>query len=272
MATLRVADLEIHYEQTGSGPPLVLLHGGFVDMKMWEPQVAALAGSYRILRYDLRGHGLTGPSRENRYTVEHFAEDLRGLLDGLGLERVALCGLSLGGMIAQAFAARYPERLRALVLADTVVSTTHTLSDKLQTHLLAPGWAVRPTIRHLGADRWVRLSFWLASKSRSDKWFGQDEATSTYVKKAMSQLTTAEYVKVYGALYAFREQALSNVRVPTLLLNGEYEPANIVRHAERLKTLLPQATSATIPRAGHTSNMENPTAFNALLQSFLETC
>lgn len=257
MGTIHVADLDVHYEQQGNGPPLVLVHGGFVDRQMWDAQVAAFSDDNQVLCYDLRGHGLTGPSLRSHYTVELLAEDLKGLLDALGLGHVTLCGLSLGGMIAQAFAARHSERLTALVLADTAISTTYTLSDNLQTHLLAPSWATLPLIRSLGADCWVRLSFWLAGRSRNDKWFGQDEATSAYVK-------------VYGALYAFRDQDLLGMKVPTLLLNGEYKPANIFRHTERLEALLPQATSATIPGAGHTSNMENALAFNTFLKTFLE--
>lgn len=132
MPTFHTGDLTTYYEQAGSGPPLVFVHSGFVDNRMWDAQVTAFWGDYRVLRYDLRGHGRTGPSPKRRFTMELFAEDLRRLLDGLGLERVNLCNLSFGGMVAQAFAVCYPERLSALVLADTAVSTTLTWSGKLQ--------------------------------------------------------------------------------------------------------------------------------------------
>jgi len=223
-----------------------------------------------VLRYDLRGYGRTGPSPRRRYTVELFAEDLRRLLDSLGLERVNLCGLSFGGMVAQAFAARYPERLTALVLADTAVSTTLTWSDKLQIYLLAPRWVLLPSIRLLGARRWVRFSFWLAARTRNPGWFGTDEEVSAYVKRVMLKVTTTEYVKLYGAIYRFRQQDLSRVRAPTLLLNGAHESNSVLAQTARLKRLIPHAEIATVPGAGHTSNMENAAAFNALLRDFLE--
>lgn len=270
MPTLSLSDLQTYYELAGSGPPLVLVHGGFVDSHMWDAQVADFAQDYRVLRYDLRGHGLTGPNATPRYTVGLFAEDLKGLLDVLGLERVALCGLSFGGMVAQAFAAHYPERLNALILADTAVSTTLTWSDKLQIYLLAPRWLMLPTIRLLGTKRWVRLSFWLAGRMRNADWFGQDERVSAYVEQAMLRLTTAEYVKVYGAIYAFREHDLSRVSVPTLLLSGEGKSKSVFGQARRLKDLIPHAEVSVVPGAGHTSNMENAGAFNALLRGFLE--
>ena len=270
MPHLSLGDLHTYYELTGSGPPLVFVHGGFVDNRMWDAQVAAFAQDYRVLRYDLRGHGLTGPSEKRRYTMELFAEDLRGLLDALRLERVALCGLSFGGMVAQAFAARYPERLSALILADTAVSTTLTWSDKLQTYLLAPRWVMLPTIRLLGVKRWVGFSFWLASQTRNADWFGADEAVSAYVKGAMLTVTTAEYVKLYGAIYSFRQQDLIGVTVPTLLLNGEKESESVLAHTAQLERLIPHAEVAVVPGAGHTSNMENAAAFNALLRGFLE--
>jgi len=247
----------------------VLVHGGFVDLRMWDPQVEAFSSDYRVLRYDLRGHGRTGPSPRRRYTVELLAEDLRALLDGLELAQVSLCGLSLGGMVAQAFAARHPERLRALVLADTASSTTLTLTDKLQTYLLAPKWLLLPLIRLLGTARWVELSFWLARKTRNPGWFGRDERVSAYVREAMLRVPTEEYVKLYGAIYDFREQDLSRVRAPTLLLNGEHESGSVFAHLAHLKRLIPHAEVATVPNAGHTSNLENAEAFNALLGNFL---
>ena len=270
MPTLDLGDLRSHYELTGSGPPLVFVHGGFVDSRMWDAQVADFAQGYRVLRYDLRGHGLTGPSDKRRYTLELFAEDLKGLLDALELERVALCGLSFGGMVAQAFAARYPERLSTLILADTAVSTTLTWSDKLQTYLLAPRWVMLPTIRLVGVKRWVRFSFWLASRTRNADWFGADKEVSDYVKGAMLTMTTAEYAKLYGAIYSFRQQDLAGVTVPTLLLNGEKESESVFTHTAQLERLLPHAEVAVVPGAGHTSNMENAGAFNALLRDFLK--
>lgn len=160
MPTVRTNDIETYYESHGEGPPLVFVHGAWVDRRMWEPQVAALAGEYRVITYDLRGHGRTGPSAERNYTVELLAADLRALIDALDLERPVVCGLSLGGMVAQLYAVRYDE-LSGLVLADTAASTRLTRWDRLQ-GLLFPKWSIAWTVRLLGPERYVDWAFRLA--------------------------------------------------------------------------------------------------------------
>jgi pimeloyl-ACP methyl ester carboxylesterase len=269
MPFARTGDIETYYELRGSGPTLVLLHGGFVDCRMWEPQVEEFASDYRVLRYDLRGHGRTGTSARVRYSVELFADDLKALLEALEIQQASVCGLSFGGMVAQAFASKYTHVLEALVLADTAVSTTLTWSDKLQRYLLAPRWLFLPTIRVLGGRRFVDFSFWLARRTRNPQWFGQNEAVRQYVEEAMLQMSTSEYVKMYGAIYDFDLVDLSTIRVPTLLLNGEHESGSVHRHAKYIQQVIPHAEATIIPGAGHISNMENPVAFNDALERFL---
>jgi pimeloyl-ACP methyl ester carboxylesterase len=270
MPFLRTGDIDTWYERTGSGPPLVLIHGGFVDSRMWDPQVDAFAADYLVLRYDLRGHGRTGPSPRGRYSVDLFADDLVALLAGLGIRRATLCGISFGGMVAQSVAARHPEVLEGLALAGTAVSTTLTRTDRFQRCFLAPRWLFLPTIRAMGAARFVRFSSWLGRHTRNAGWFGRDEAVRRYVEEAMLRMPTAEYVKMYGAIYDFQAQDLSRVHVPTLLLNGENESRSVHRHAEHIRTLIPHAESVVIDGAGHVSNMENPEPFNRALRDLLE--
>jgi len=268
MPTIRTNDIETYYERHGSGHPIVCVHGGWVDHRMWAPQVDALSDEYELIVYDVRGHGRTGPSAERRYTIELFAADLKALVDGLGLEQPIVCGLSLGGMVAQAYAARYSEDLRALVLADTAVSSALTLRDKL-TVLLIPGWSMRATVRLLGPKRYVDVAFWLAERLRGADWFGRDEKVRSYVRETMAAFDTAEYNKVFRAIYGFRRVDLAAISVPTLVLNGEYESRSVFDHAAHVERSIPDARSAVVPGAGHTSNMEAPTAFNRELTDFL---
>jgi pimeloyl-ACP methyl ester carboxylesterase len=269
MAILTVNGLDHYYEESGSGPPLVLIHGAFVDARLWDPQFHHLAQAYRVVRYDLRGHGRTGPSDLPTYTIDGFADDLAGLIEALGLEEPIICGLSLGGMIAQAYAVRETARLTALILADTAVSVSLTLSDKLQRYILFPKWAMQLTIHSLSAHNFTRFSFWLAQKTRSSEWFGQDEATANYVRDCMQELSDAEYLKIYDAIYGFGLQPLEHIAAPTLVLNGEHESRTVFRHTEEALRRIPQAESAIVLGAGHTSNMENPAAFNELVAGFL---
>jgi len=105
----------LYYEVRGSGPPLVLLHAGGVDLSMWDPQAASLARSFRLIRYDARGHGRSTAPAGPFSTVE----DLRLLLGHLGVERASLVGVSMGAGVALDFAATYPNRVGRLVLVST---------------------------------------------------------------------------------------------------------------------------------------------------------
>ena len=267
--TLQTNDIETYYKRTGEGLPLVFAHGAWTDHRMWEPQVKALADEYEVITYDVRGHGRTGESDEKRYTVDLFAADLRSLVEGLGLDRPVVCGLSLGGMIAQTYAVRYPEELRALVLADTAVSSRLTLSDTLQT-LLFPKWAMTAMVRVLGPKRWVDIAFRLANLTRGEEWFGLDDHVRSYVRETMSAFSAEEYNKIFGAVYEYRMVDLGAIQVPTLVVNGEYESESVFRHTTTLERLIPDVRSRVIPDAGHTSNMENPSAFTEALVEFLE--
>ena len=261
--------IEQYYEIYGQGPTLVLVHGGFVDSRMWQPQVEHFQQHFKVLRYDLRGHGQSGPSERSRYSIGLLAEDLLALLDALGIEQFTLCGLSLGGMIAQQFAVRHSERLRALVLADTAVSTSLTLSDWLQRYLFFPKWLLLLTLRMMGSRQFVRFSFWLARVTRSEAWIGQDEAVREYLHATMLKMEPAEYRKVYAAIYDFSLQPLERIGCPTLVLLGEHESKSVYRHAEEIVRRVPLSELQLIPDAGHTSNLEKPEAFNKAVADFL---
>ena len=271
MPTLRVNDLDHYYEQHGEGPSLVFVHGAFVDSRMWDPQLKHFSAKYRVLRYDLRGHGRTGPSELKKYSMDAFAEDLSDLLDALEIKNPILCGLSLGGMIAQSFAVQNPGRLKALVLADTAVSVSLTLMDKLQRYVLFPKWAMVLTIRTMNARNFTRFSFWLARATRSEQWMGRDETTREYIELCMVQMNNAEYLKIYEAIYDFRLLPLEKIDCPTLVLNGEHESKSVFRHTEEILRLVPQTGAKVVSGAGHTSNMENPEAFNELVGEFLDS-
>lgn len=119
LAVARVDGVDIRYRLTGTGPAVVLIHNHFMDMGIWTAWADALDDTHTVLRYDLSGHGLTGPDPSGIYTVARDVDLLSGLLDQLGIDDVALVGSSLGGNIAFTFAAQRPERTRALVLVNS---------------------------------------------------------------------------------------------------------------------------------------------------------
>src|SRR5574341_2430643 len=112
----KIGGVELAWEDAGQGAPVILLHAFPLNRKMWAPQVEALAGGYRVVTLDFRGHGASGIAAEDS-TMERLAEDVRGVLDELGLQRVVLGGLSMGGYVDLAFYRRWPGRVAALMLA-----------------------------------------------------------------------------------------------------------------------------------------------------------
>src|SRR3712207_6191750 len=119
MSVLRVRGIELAYEVSGDGLPVVLLHGFPFNRTLWREQVEALRVRCRVVTVDLRGHGETTATDDAPATMEAMAEDVAALLDELQLARVVLGGLSMGGYVALAFYRLFPARVRALILADT---------------------------------------------------------------------------------------------------------------------------------------------------------
>jgi pimeloyl-ACP methyl ester carboxylesterase len=261
-----------YYEIAGQGQAILFIHGAFVDSTLWDSQWGFFSNRYQVVRYDLRGHGKTGPSGLESYSIKSFADDLKVLIENLGLSTPILCGLSLGGMIAQDYAVRHPQELQALILADTAVSVSLTLSDKLQRYVFFPKWLIRLTIKTMNVEGFTRFSFWLAKKTRSEDWLGRDDDTRNYIYNQMLAMDQREYLKMYDAIYAFKLLPLERIICPTLVLNGEYESASVLRHTAEVLRRVPHAESTIVPGAGHTSNRENAAAFNRLLASFLKTC
>lgn len=269
MPSIKIEDIDTYYEFNGHGMPFVFIHGAFVSSSMWKPQEDFFSKNFQTFIFDIRGHGKTGPSSLKKYTVEVYADDLFKLLNTCNIDKPVICGLSLGGMIAQVFAAKYPDRLSALILADTAATITLTRWDYIMRYLVGPKWLMLLSLRMIGVKRFIRFSFWLAKFTRSKEWIGNEEIIE-YEKSEMLQLDKKEYLKIFGSLYDFKLQELSQISVPTLVLNGEHEPKSIFKHAEKIKSLVPNCEIDIIKNAGHTSNMENPGEFNNKIAVFLK--
>jgi len=261
--------LNHYYELSGEGPSFVFIHGAFGDARMWDPQWSYFSSKYTVLRYDLRGHGRTGASSLDRYTMRTYADDLVSLLDALKIDSAVVCGLSWGGGIAQTFAVRYPERLKGLVLAGSTVSMSVTLSEKLLRYVLFPRSAMLLMIRLMSVERFIQFSFWLAGLTLGRDWLNRDEHTLEYIRQGMLQIDTGEYLKIWDAIYGFDLQPLEKISCPTLVLNGEKDSRMVIRHKREILRLVPGAEARVIPAAYHAMTLEQPEAFNAELEEFL---
>jgi pimeloyl-ACP methyl ester carboxylesterase len=271
MPIIRINQLDHYYELSGNGPPLMLVHGAFADSSIWDPQWDHFQSNYRLVRFDLRGHGRTGASGLARYSIDTFADDLRSLLDGLDIHAALICGQSWGGSISQAFACLYPERVRALILAGSAVAIDPTLMDKLLCNILFPRWLMLFTIRVLSVRNFVRFSLWLARRVRGEQWLSRQENASELLEQCMLAIDSREYLKIWGAIYGFHLQPLENISCPTLVLNGEFEPRSTFHHTRTILQYVANARAKIVPSAGHASNLDNPAAFNQLLEDFLNS-
>lgn len=257
MPHVPVNGVDIAYETVGEGEPLLLLHGGLVSRAEWQPQVGYFAQrGYRVVTCDLRGHGESGTSPDP-YSISLFAGDIVGLLDAIGLDVAACCGHSLGGMVAQELAIRYPERVRALVLADTSFGTASTWAEAVQT-LFAKG-----LFRLMSVQQIAQLSARDLGR--------HNPAVGPYVEGEMQRYARDKrnYLNVWRAVFGFDSRArLRRVACPTLILVGEHNRRTHAQ-AREMTGLIPRAELQVIPGAGHMLNWDNPEAFNATVETFL---
>jgi len=258
-ATIGGAELE--HEVEGSGPAVLLLHAFPLGLFMWEPQVAALAATHRVVRFDARGFG-GSPAGEGPLTMEAIADDGAALLDHLGIEKAVVAGCSMGGYAALAFVRRHPRRLAGLVLLDTRAGadTEEAKANRaaLAAKVLAAGAsaAVEAFLPKLLGETTQREQPQLAARLRE-----RILATSPQgIANALHGL----------AARADSRDVLATIAVPTLVLVGAEDVLTPPSEAEALAAAIPGARLAVIPGAGHLANLENPRAVNVALRAFLD--
>lgn len=266
MPFVKTNDIRTYYERRGTGPPIVFVHGAILDHTQWAPQVAALCGEYTTVAYDVRGHGRTGGSARDAYSVDLFAEDLDALVTALELENPVICGLSTGGCIVQVYAARHPEKISGLVLAGTFTPDLSSPGERLQLALLK---ATILPVRLVGYERVERVLVWL--QERFQPGAGGDYSRIEQLRDEGPKMTADEFAKVVRALTAFPETAVdySAITAPTLVLYGENEPSFIRGQAGVLAAALEDVSVQEVPGAGHASNLDDPEFFTSAIQDFL---
>lgn len=256
---IQTDDIETYYEMTGDGEPIVFVHGAGGSHDNWHPQVKYFSDRFRVVTYDVRGHGRSGGS-ERKYSCALFADDLNALLTALHLEKPVVCGLSLGGMISQEYAVKYQSNLAGLVLADTAVAAALTVSDKLQKWMFPPS-LVKWYIRRKDPEEYARWSF---------KYFNMNDEVRDYLIQEQMRMNQKEFLKLMDAIYGFKLLDLASIKVPTLVVLGENERKAVFPHADKMIELIEDSKKVIISGAGHASNLENPIEFNRALKEFLE--
>jgi pimeloyl-ACP methyl ester carboxylesterase len=264
MPTVQTGDIETYYEVRGTGPPIVFIHGALSDHSAAAQQLEAFSGAYTAIAYDLRGHGNTPNPQHAPYSMDVLAADLHAFITEMGLDRPVLCGVSMGGMISQVYASRYPDQLSALVLADTFSPPLLGWRDRIERSSLVNGMA--GVVRLVGYNRAKNLILWFGRKLERGR-------TTTLRPDSFPDMDTVDAVNAITAVADFHttDVDLSSITVPTLVLYGEHETGIIRRHAPVLSTRIPDSTVREVPDAGHASPWDNPAFFNATIQTFISS-
>jgi 3-oxoadipate enol-lactonase len=238
-------------------PMVVLTHGATIDHRTWNPQLKVLEDEYRVLVWDVRGHGQSQPIGDD-FTIAGAAEDLVAILDKQKVKQAVLVGQSMGGNIAQELVFNQPERVRAMFLLGCACNTWKLSGfEKLQ----------------------IKLSVPILEKYPSGLWMSQistrssiDPKVQTYLAEASSKVRKAgNFNHIWNALsLCLHYEPDYRIECPIMLAHGEHDNLGNFKKVMPLWAWRdPQARYVVIPNAGHTANQDNPKFFNQLLLDFL---
>lgn len=251
--------VNIAYDEVGTGVPLLLIHGFPHNRSLWAPQTGALVEHCRCIAPDLRGFGESG--RNGPYSMDTYADDMADLLERLDISRAVVAGLSMGGYVAFALWRRHSELVRALVFADTRAGPDSQDAIRRRFELIALAKEIGP-----GAVADAQITGMVGATTRAQN--------PALVDSLHQMLTSAPVAGIVGALQAMMDRpdstaTLASITVPTLVIVGEEDVLTPVREARIIHGGVSGSRMATIPSAGHLSNIERPAAFNHALSEFI---
>jgi 3-oxoadipate enol-lactonase len=249
-------DLSHRFDGPDDAPVLVLSNSLGTTMEIWEDQLPALTERFRVLRYDTRGHG-GSPAPDGPYTIAELGEDLLALLDGLGLEQVSFCGLSIGGMIGIWLASEAPERIEDLVLSCT---TAHFPPRELWDERIAT-----VLVQGSGALVEAALERWLSDATRLER----PEAAER-IGARLAETSPTGYA---GCCTAIRDMDLRDrlaaIRAPTLVVTGGDDPATPLEMNQAVADGIDNAHLVVLPGARHLANVDHPEDYTRTIMEHL---
>ncbi len=262
MPTVKLSDVNICFEQHGSGPPLLFIHGFPLHRQLWEGQWTALADAAQVIAPDLRGHG-ESESGLAPHTMQNLAQDCFDLLEMLGISApLYVCGLSMGGYIAMAMLRLHPERIAGLILTATrsAADTPEVKANREKSILLAQTQGAKPIIDSM-------LPHLLSPKSLA----GRPEIVQI-AHEIMSSISVNTIIK---DLLGLKERPDSTFLLAastksTLIIHGADDQIVPLTEARALQQTIPNAQLTILSDAGHLLNLEQPGFFNAAIRQFIQ--
>lgn len=294
MADLALEDGRLWYETTGDadGRPLVFVHGGWLNGTAWQPQIDHFADDYRVVTLDVRGHGKTGATAADRYSIELFADDLEALLSHLDLERPILCGLSLGSMVVQEYLHRHPAPMdgdetgngnetgsgdetkngtaaAGAILGGAIRSMPPVDLPASFKPFVSPVPALTTSLSVTGPKTTFRTLLGSIQATTGQRWLSVDPDVRAAAIEAVDEVSRSEFRKVFDALFRYEPPTLTTVETPTLVVHGEQEAPQVKRQGAEITATVADGRRVTLERAGHLVNQDRPDAFNAVSASFI---
>ncbi len=260
---VEVSGATLYYEEAGVGSPVVMIHGGYLDRRMWDGQFETFAHDYRVIRYDVRAHGLS--RAEPVAFADH--EDLRRLLVALRVERAVIVGLSMGGGIAVDFALAYPEMVAGLVLAGPGLSGFGYNSDELQEYIdeLTAAFETKES-----SEIFETFARWWCDGPQRDA----SQVDLVVRQRVLEMLAGSEqrweYAHFTEELDPPATEWLHQIRKPTLAISGSIDMPDIHQIVDLILERIPGAEKVVILDVAHMVNMEAPVRFNEAVLDFLE--
>jgi len=251
--------MNTHSRRSGQGEPLVLLHGVGLDLTLWDDLAPLLEPDFDVLRYDLLGHGASTPLR-GPAAIADFIAQLDAVLDQAGWRDANVVGYSMGGLIAGAYAAARPDRVRRLVLLNTVFRRTPEESAAVQARLAAAATQDVYAAAEVSLARWFTPAFQIRRPERAAQ-----------VGQRLLDNDRSSFLSAY-ALFANGDpiltQAAREVRCPALVITGEDDVGSNPRMTRELAQALPDASAVVVPGQRHMLPVEQPEVVAAALQGF----
>ena len=259
---VRVNGTDFYYEIAGGGHPLVLLHAGICDSRMWDDQFMHFAEHYQVIRYDMRGYGQTAMV-DGPYAHRH---DLYALLNYLGIGRTHLVGCSFGGTNCLDFALDHPEMVSGLVLSDSTPSG-------YQSSLPFPAKfaEVDAALEADDFDRavWLEVEIWVDGPQRAADQVAPEVRQRVHTMNTIALKNDISDIGEAEPLNPPAAQRLHELAVPTLLVAGALDQPRTLKAIDWMATALPNAQKTIIGDAAHLPNMEQPAQFNQIIDAFL---
>ncbi|PCR90571.1 alpha/beta fold hydrolase [Natrinema ejinorense] len=269
MAELELEDGTIWYETNGDGPPLVFVHGGWMDGTAWEPQVEHFADDYRVVTPDVRGHGETGRTEPGQYSIGLFTDDLEALCSELAIDRPILCGLSLGSMVVQEYLDRHPDGAAGAILGGAVRSMPPIELPTDVKSFWSPLPALSASLSLSGTEATFRSMLYSIQATTGQRWLSVDPEIRADAIGEVGDISTAEFRKIFDALYRYEPPALTGVETPTLVVHGEQEAPLVKRQGQQIVSAVADGDQLELDNSGHLVNRDRPRAFNAATSDFL---